>query len=505
MLKLLDIDPIFFGEEPSITILNFDVAGRGLTKRAADSRIDSYISQLKPESNKIYVHILAMGAGEYFGANRNADYFPEENLIKYHETFATSPAHIFKHHINKNPDIAIGKVIYSVYNDRMHRVEVIAWVDKDRGFDYVQRIERGEFPATSMACHTPFDTCSICGNKAKSRSEYCTHLRNELGKILPNGQKVMAINDGPLRFFDMSFVFKPADVTSSVLQKVALYQDMEKVSNEVSLSSIENAELNGLVEKAAEIKKLSELIKEIEGEVVANSNSLQDILARVKDPDDDVLHTLIKFDLHHIIHALADLGISPSVSFFAKLIGQKITGVPVDGIQNLVSGLLMEDVEKLNVPRMTLQKQASEYFAPSIKKALTPFVKTSSLFPGSVIERSFMSPEEKGFGPMGGMGYAGNGPEVIPDPKEMYRQHYLALRQAKGEENQGLLKTLFLIGGAAVAAKWLLSQIIESKMKQHMVENRQQPVKIVLVKSASEAFSTTQLVKAAFLKDLTQN
>jgi hypothetical protein len=436
-----------------------------------------------------------MGAGEYFGANRNADYFPEENLLKYHETFATSPAHIFKHHINKNPDIAVGKVIFSVYNDRMHRVEIIAWIDRDKGSDYVDRIEKGEFPATSMACHTPFDTCSICGNKARSRNEYCTHLRNELGKILPNGQKVMAINDGPLRFFDMSFVFKPADVTSSVLQKVAFV-----VTGPV-FSSIENAEMNGLVEKAAEIKKLSELIKEIEGEVIAKSDSLDQILSRVKDPDDEVLGTLIKYDLHHIIHALAELGISPSVSFFAKLIGQKITGHSVAGIENLVTGLLMEDAGDLNVPRMTLQKEAS-LFSPAIKKIFQPFIKSSSLFPSSVMERSFPDPwESHGHGPIGNIGYVGNEPHVEPDPRESY----MALKGEHVKENPGLLKTLFLIGGAAVAAKWLLSQMIESKMREHMGENPQRSTKIVLVKSASEAFTTTQLVKAAFLRDLTQN
>lgn len=138
MLKLLDIDPLFFGEEPAVTIVNPEVSG-GMLKKAADSRIQEFTSSLKSEPGKIYVHILAMGAGEYYGANRNADYFPESNLIKYHETFETSPAHIFKHHINKNPEIAIGKVIFSVYNERMHRVEVIAWVDKEKGYDYVAK------------------------------------------------------------------------------------------------------------------------------------------------------------------------------------------------------------------------------------------------------------------------------------------------------------------------------------------------------------------------------
>lgn len=503
MLKLLEIEPSFFGEEPSITLLDINSTGLML-KKAADSRIENYVSSISPEPGKIYVHILAMGAGEYYGANRNADYFPEANLIKYHDSFATSPAHIFKHHINKNPEIAIGKVVFSVYNDRMKRVEVIAWVDREKGSDYVERVERGEFPATSMACHTPFDTCSICNNKAKSRQEYCTHLRNELGRILPNGQKVMAINDGPLRFFDMSFVFKPADVTSSVLQKVAFTNS--PTNSGTAFSSVENAELSGLVEKAAEIKKLSELIKEVEGEVVAASNSLHSILSRVKDPDDEVLKTLVNFDLHHVIHALSELGISPSVSFFAKLIGRKIAGSDVDGIEHLVSGLLKEEPAKLDVPIMPMHKEASENSVDAylLKKALSPYLPQSSLGTEQVMHRAnsgtYPTPQEAGLGDTMNVGFVGNGPYPSPDPREAY----LRLKHKEVSENSGLLKTLFMIGGAAVAAKWLLSKMIESKMKQQMAENNHPAVKIVLVKSASEANTTIKLVKAALLRDLTK-
>jgi hypothetical protein len=500
MLKILDIEPIFFDQEPSITILDTSTSGL-LIKKAADSRVEAFVSSLTPEEGKIYVHILAMGAGEFYGANRNADYFPEENLKNYHETFVTSPAHIFKHHINKDPNIAIGKVVFSIYNERMHRVEVIAWVDKQKGWDYVQRIERGEFPSTSMACHTPFDTCSICNNKAKSRQEYCVHLRTELGKVLPNGQKVMAINDGPLRFFDMSFVFKPADITSSVLQKVAYAKSGRDF--QPALGSAENAELNGLVEKAAQIKKLSELIKEVEGQVVDSSSSLRDILRKVKDPDDEVLKTLVKFDLHHIISALSNLGISPSVSFFAKLIGEKITGESVDGIEHLVSGLLKEDAHSLHVPTMGMDKKASVEYEFMIKKAMLPYLSQSSLLPEHVMQRSssaFPTTGEMGLVSTGNIGYSGNGPAPAMDPREAY----LRLKTKEVTENSGLLKTLFMIGGAAVAAKWLLSKMIEAKMKEHLAENRNAPVKIVLVKSANEVNITVKLVKAAFLQDITK-
>jgi hypothetical protein len=518
MLKLIDIDPTFFHEEPVIQIIDFDHAKGMVKSAAADSRISQYAEKISPDPSKIYVHILAMGAGEYYGANRNADYFPEENLKIYHESFATSPAHIFKHHINKNPEIAIGQVIFSIYNDRMHRVEIIAWIDKKKGADVVEKIERGEFPSTSMACHTPYDTCSICGNQARSRGEYCVHLRDELGKIHADGKKTMAINDGPLRFFDMSIVFRPADVTSSVLQKVASDQAFMHGG---LLGSAESAFLQGLQEKAAEMKKLSELVKEVEGSIVSSSPTLSSILAKVKDPKDDVLDLLVQFDIHHVIHALAELGISPSVGFFAKYIGQKLTGQSVEGIEHLVQGLLQEDSSQLPVPDMMMAKEASASVNAaklSLVHVLTPFVKSASLFPEMVMQRSVeegrgqlaapsvLFPHPEDAMPWGNMGFIGNGPQVVPDSRLAYR----SLKETHDSQSPGLLKTLFMIGGAAVAAKWLLSRMIESKMQEQQallasrnsLNNQRAPVKIVLVKSAQEAISVQELVKASLLNNL---
>src|SRR5690242_16097038 len=40
----------------------------------------AYKSQLEPEPNKTYVHILALGAGEWYGPNLNNDHFPWSGL-----------------------------------------------------------------------------------------------------------------------------------------------------------------------------------------------------------------------------------------------------------------------------------------------------------------------------------------------------------------------------------------------------------------------------------------
>jgi len=513
MLKLLDIDPSFFQDEPVIRPLQVGSGSIGLTKIAADDRITEYSKSIVPDKDKIYVHILAMGAGEYYGANRNADYFPEENLKNFYQTFETSPAHIFQHHINKDPSIAIGKVVFAVYNERMHRVEVIAWIDRSKGAAIVNKIEKGEFPATSMACHTPFDTCAICHNKARSRSQYCQHLTKELGRILPDGRKVMAINDGPLKFFDMSIVFKPADITSSVLQKVATQisgqPDTDRPPEEIAVSSAAAAEEADLQEKKATLLKLSDLIKEVEGTITGSDTSIEALLKKVNDPGDEVLDLLVQFDLHHVLHALAELGISPSIGFFAKLIGQRIAGEGVQGIEHLIQGMIQSEPESVQVPspQASLTKsasQGSDYGAKSsLISVLTPFVKQSSLFPGMVMARatdpqSELFPVLPGVLPTGNRGYIGGNQG---DPRVAYQ----ALRDTHASQQPGLLKTLFMVGGAAIAAKWLLSKLIEQKILEHEAKKNNAttpPVKIVLVKTAQEAHATNQLVRASLLRGL---
>ena len=189
---------------------------------------------LEPEPNKTYVHILALGAGDFYGPNLNNDHFPWAGLCHDHST-TPHPylhgyktflnAHSFAHHVNKDPAKSYGDVILSTLNHKMKRVELVVAIDHERcekngGKSTLQKIHDGEYPATSMGCRVPYDVCSICDNKARFRSEYCEHMRQSPGKIMPNGQKVFVYNHYP-RFFDISFVFIGADRTSFVLEKIA--------------------------------------------------------------------------------------------------------------------------------------------------------------------------------------------------------------------------------------------------------------------------------------------
>jgi len=61
------------------------------------------------------------------------------------------------------------------------------------------------------------------------------------------------------------------------------------------------------------------------------------------------------------------------------------------------------------------------------------------------------------------------------------------------------LGTLLEIGGAALAAKWYITRVIDQKMKEAELASNYE-TKITLVKSASDLRITYKLVKAAMIK-----
>lgn len=473
MLKLFDNTPEIFTKEPSVSILDISKINTGLVKEAATSEITNFISNLKPKEGFTYLHINAMTAGEWYSSNRNGDWFPEENLKKYHKTFETTPAHVFRSHINKNPEIAHGKVIFSIYNDNMHRVELIAECPNELVSDINTRINAGDFPTTSMACRTPYDTCSICGNQAKSRQEYCTHLSSQLNKLFPDGKKVYAINDAPLHFFDISIVVRPADVNSSILQKVA-YED--------TIGSAELAEIEGLSEtqfqeKSSELKKWSELIKEIsDGYVTSVDRDPGKLLSKVEDLPLGTINDLSLFELEEVFSAMAEYGISPSIEYLTELIARKYLGSGYEGIGDIVKAYMETVGDDQIVPAKRFPHV--DIINPLLHSVLAPHFIGSSLLPSAIEKRA------------SGVGYAGLGPHIEPLPweEEINNQNIKGVQTFS--KNYG--KVLLGLGVAALLAKYFISNQIEKK-----INSDRNNVKIVLVKKASDYSIAADLSKAS--------
>lgn len=468
MDKLLDSRHEGHAELGLVTLLFEET---GLTKQAS-AEIDDFVKDIHVRDGFYYLHINAMGAGEYYGSNRNGDYFPEEQLIRWHKTFETSPAHLFRHHVNKDPAKAIGKVIFSYYNHRMHRVELIVEASKTLAADeYYKITELGQYPATSMACNTPFDVCSVCGNKAHSRNEYCTHLTTQLNTLYPDGRKVMALNLGPLKFFDISIVIRPADITSSVLEKVANHQGV--------ISSVEAALADGVeyqvrpepagIKKEA-VEKLADLIKHIDGDVAGHSDRLDAILDSVIDPDDGIIEVIHDYPFTEVLNAFAELGMNPSMSFWSKFFAKKYLGKAHMGdlamavADHVGPAGLPIDLE--NIPEIE-EKDAS----PMLLKLLVRYIEGSSYRTDMVEKRAARYIIDKPGVPSG---YTNWELGRLPPKMELPRET---------AESSSLLDTLLTIAGSALMAKMMISGLVERKLKKEDTWLKM-PVATTIVKSA---------------------
>ena len=259
--KIIELDEFFHGGktfEPTVQLIS---SGLGKIK-SLNSKVASEAAEwsrsINPEEGSTFILVLAMGASEFYGPNRNGDAFREVELKKKHKTFETN-AHVFRSHVNKDPAKSMGSVVKSFYNDDMHRVELVLKLNNSKCPDIVDKIKQGETVAVSMGCRIEFDVCTICGNKAPSRKEYCEHLLNELNDIYPDGRIVAADNPDP-NFFDISVVYKPADKTGYMLKKIASHG---RAPREIGLPSSVIAEkiaartaIAKYLTKAADIDKI---------------------------------------------------------------------------------------------------------------------------------------------------------------------------------------------------------------------------------------------------------
>ena len=130
--------------------------------KTASSVIQDYWDTLEKSDRYAYLWVIGVSAQEYYGCNNNGDAFSEEDLKKCHTDFVTG-AHIFLHHVNKDPARSIGKPVFSWYNEDMHRVELILAVDKSLPLaaQTLKRLEDGEQLYVSMGARLAYDVCSI--------------------------------------------------------------------------------------------------------------------------------------------------------------------------------------------------------------------------------------------------------------------------------------------------------------------------------------------------------
>jgi hypothetical protein len=281
--KIIRLDERFNTGEPTVQpVVLWGLRSKpyfeSLSKEAAASPALEYIKHVGPEPGRTVVLILGLGSYEFYGLNRNGDGFNEqpykpgcangpgrdawvmEDECVQHHYKSYENGHVYRHHVNKDPRKAVGRILKAFWNPLMHRVEVLEDLDNNLAPDLAQQIGDGQYPAKSMGCRIKFDVCTVCGNMAPTRKHYCDHLKFEMCRLRDDGVRVGALNPAP-RFFDSSWVLRPADRTGYMLKKVA----EETHPYELWSSSDLGDYVDHLHEKASAANKLAVIDKVVRG------------------------------------------------------------------------------------------------------------------------------------------------------------------------------------------------------------------------------------------------
>jgi len=339
-----------------------------LSKEASASPAIEYIKHVQPVPGRTVVLIIGLGSFEYYGLNRNGDGFNEhpykpgqsngpgrdawimEDECIQHHYQSYEQGHVFRHHVNKDPRRAVGKVLKAFWNSFMHRVEVLEDLDNNLASDLVQRISDGEYPAKSMGCRIKFDVCTKCGNMAPTRRQYCDHLKFEMNRLDPlTGIRNGALNPKP-RFFDSSWVIRPADRCGFMLKKVAEVSSPYELWSSRDLGDY----VESLNDKSAAAKKLAVIDKVVrgypagivggtpEGKLIEQyrDSTLPSLVENTEELSSADLAPLNKYPLADSLEALSGKGILPTTPEFLRLFMAKAAPgheVPPEVMNRLVS------------------------------------------------------------------------------------------------------------------------------------------------------------------------
>lgn len=335
MIKYLEYYPEDKGVE--ITLIHPGI----LEKTASyEPELQAFLQALIPDPKKYFLLVNALGAGEYYGPNRNGDFFEEKELQEHHKTFE-SLGKVYRHHRNK-PKLGhriYGDILYSQYNPHMHRVELVITLDIGAAPDLKEQIDRGEFPPLSMGSKVPYDICSICGNKAPKIQDYCEHAKTMMNVVMSDGRKVYVKNPKP-KFFDISFIRVPADRTAYTLRKVASYADHIIPSAVKTAAELKNAGF-----KEADITKI------IDGEIETASPDPRRLIV---DSQPDMPKKLISelassAPLNEVVSTMAAMRLMPKKAEFQRLVlesvGQKDLADEYE--RNKVAFIIHDEVEPI--------------------------------------------------------------------------------------------------------------------------------------------------------------
>ena len=180
------------------------------------------------EPTKGYVYAVSRAISSR--VNANYDGWPVDQIKKSYKTFVGRP--IYVEHNNSDPDRARGVILDAVYRESKLASGVIdasvyclMEVDAETFPKLANAIMDDQLNAVSMGADVEGTQCSACGKYASKPAEYCTHIPRLKGRtvtVYKQGKRIDSlVYESCIKpnFFELSFVFEPADESAWLLQK----------------------------------------------------------------------------------------------------------------------------------------------------------------------------------------------------------------------------------------------------------------------------------------------
>jgi len=359
LIKFSSTDDWNWDVEPVQLIHNTNT----LTKAGADN------SELRTQktAGQTDVLVIALGAYEGTGANRNGDIFKEAECLKNYKTFVKSGSQdkqgnydgraINRHHKNKPTDPKYGNIKAASYNKNMRRIELVVGLDNDKCAEEIQKLAEGKQINVSMAAKVAYDRCTWCGHDAKNDNSRCEHIPVKLGEINKRGEMCSMENIDP-KWFELSIVGRPADRIGMSL-KLASDNSYIKTAADYKLlypGFVAPADTDYLLqiskyasEKRKLVRKLAAMEKHIDAVIEGGPKSSKDKYmveqkAKLKHSDDiseEAMDELRKYEPSKLLKVLADNGIIFSPEDFIKyLFGAKGLGSKASDMFSQLKGKL---------------------------------------------------------------------------------------------------------------------------------------------------------------------
>lgn len=121
-------------------------------KKAASRLIGrEKLAEFAPPAGKFLTHAVTLGSSDQYGANRNSDDFPHEQLLARHGTFATHGRN-YRNHQAHDPSLAVGEIKFAAYDPDLQRGEILFWSDIDKAAEEFENARAGREQHGSMGC-----------------------------------------------------------------------------------------------------------------------------------------------------------------------------------------------------------------------------------------------------------------------------------------------------------------------------------------------------------------